>query len=78
MLSGEMESENIMSHRVVSIMFMDIVGFSSLCEQLPPELLLKMTTQYLQEMCEAIVSSGGVLDKVCVCACLCRHVFISI
>ena len=63
-MPGEMESEQIMTRRNVTILFMDIAGFSTMCEKVPPDALNKLTMEYLQSMCEVIVTSGGVLDKV--------------
>ena len=63
-LSGEMESTNHMTRRVVTIMFMDIAGFSTLCELVHIENIMTLTQDYLQAMCEIIVNSGGTLDKV--------------
>eukprot|EP00906_Rhabdomonas_costata_P003355 RCo005129 len=42
---------------------MDIAGFSSLCEQVDPEMLVRLTQEYLQAMCEIIGNSRGTLDK---------------
>ena len=64
MLCGEMESSNFMDRKVLTILFMDIIGFSTLCEQIVPDQLMMVTAEYLQAMCEIIVSSRGTLDKV--------------
>ena len=59
-----MECENAMYRRTVTILFMDIVGFSRLCEILSPDDLMKVTTEYLESMCDCIVRCcHGVLDK---------------
>ena len=63
MLSGEMESSNTMTRRVVSILFADIAEFSPLCERVLPDQLMRLTQDYLQAMCEIIVNSRGTLDK---------------
>ena len=66
MLAGQMSSDtNVMARHVVTVMFMDIEGFSTLCEQIQPDLLMRMTHDYLHEMCEVIVRSKGTLDKAC-------------
>ena len=64
MLRGEMSYENIMVHRILTILFMDIAGFSTLCEKVAAEQLMRLITDYLQAMCHIIVSSAGTLDKV--------------
>ena len=63
MLVGEMESTNVMTRRVVSMLFMDIAGFSTLCEDILADQLVRLTDDYLQAMCEIIVNSNGTLDK---------------
>ena len=47
----------------VTMMFTDIVGFTTLCEEVDPDVLRPVTTEYLQRMCSVIVSTGGALDK---------------
>ena len=64
MLTGDMPSENRMVHRVITILFMDIAGFSSFSEKLAPDDLVLVLTEYFQDMCECIVQTNGVLDKV--------------
>ena len=64
MLSGEMEIDNTMVRKTLTIMFMDIVGYTSLCERIRADQLMMLTSQYLEAMCEIIVASNGVLDKV--------------
>ena len=64
MLSGQLPSEHSMVYRKLTILFTDIVGFSSVAEKLSPDRLVQVLTEYLQEMCHSIVISGGILDKV--------------
>eukprot|EP00906_Rhabdomonas_costata_P037186 RCo052278 len=63
MLMGELGVGSHMERRVVTILFMDIAGFSSLSEELDPEPLITLTTEYMQAMCDVIVSYSGTLDK---------------
>ena len=65
LLSGAMSgASGAMGWRDMTILFADIVGFTTMCEQVEPDLLMRVTAEYLQAMCGVIVSTGGVLDKV--------------
>ena len=64
MLRGDMSLDNTMVRKTITILFMDIASFSTLCEKISAEQLVTLTSDYLQAMCEIIVRSGGVLDKV--------------
>ena len=65
MLRGDMESTPIMRRKTLTIIFMDIAGFSTLCEKISVTDLLKVLNDYLQQMCEVIERNNGMLDKVC-------------
>ena len=54
----------LLSRRSLTILFMDVVGFTPLCETITAETLMVMMSEYLNAMCTIIVSSGGALDKV--------------
>lgn len=47
----------------LSILFSDIAGFTSLCEQLSPEEISIHLNKYLNGMTEIIHNAGGTLDK---------------
>lgn len=49
--------------RVVSILFADIRGFTALSEQQTPSQTLHMLNLCFEQICNAIESSGGVVDK---------------
>lgn len=49
--------------RHLSILFSDLAGFTSLSESMPPEELLALLNEYLDEMAAIVMSEGGTLDK---------------
>ena len=49
--------------RIVSVLFADIRGFTTLSEQQTPSQTLHMLNQCFEKICFAIESSGGVVDK---------------
>ena len=49
--------------REVTSFFSDIAGFTSISEKLSPEELVNFLNEYLSEMTEIILESGGTLDK---------------
>jgi adenylate cyclase len=46
-----------------TILFSDIVGFTSLTENADPEALVKQLNEYLSQMTKAVFENGGTLDK---------------
>jgi adenylate cyclase len=50
--------------RHLSVLFSDIVGFTERAERLEPEPLVAMLNTYMSVMTEAILVSGGVVDKL--------------
>ncbi len=49
--------------RVVTVMFSDIRGFTSLSERLKPEELVNLLNEFLTPMTDIILKNGGMLDK---------------
>lgn len=49
--------------RVVSILFSDLQGFTTIAEQLPPQQLVQLLNHYLTEMTTIILNEGGTIDK---------------
>jgi len=59
---GQTASERMLG-RTVTIMFADIEGFSTICEEITPEDLVEVCTEYFEYMCASVISSGGTVDK---------------
>ena len=49
--------------REVTSFFSDVAGFTSISEELAPEELVSLLNEFLQEMTDIILASGGTLDK---------------
>ena len=49
--------------RVATILFSDMIGFTTLSERLPPEQVVAMLNEYYKEMAEIIFHWDGTLDK---------------
>ncbi len=49
--------------RMISSFFSDVAGFTSISEGLTPEGLVNLLNDFLSEMTEIILSTGGTLDK---------------
>lgn len=60
--SGE-EAELGGSRKELTVFFSDIVGFTSISEQLTPDRLVALLAVYLEEMTGEILRSGGTVDK---------------
>jgi len=49
--------------RVVTVLFSDVAGFTSISEELTPRKLVSLLNEYLTEMSEVIHQYNGVIDK---------------
>ena len=49
--------------RLMSVLFFDVAGFTTLSERLPAEELVGLCNGYLEELVEALFDAGGTLDK---------------
>ena len=49
--------------RIITVLFSDIRGFTSISETLGPEDLVNMLNEFLEPMTEIILENGGMLDK---------------
>ncbi|MDO8270885.1 MAG: adenylate/guanylate cyclase domain-containing protein [Gammaproteobacteria bacterium] len=49
--------------KIVTVLFADIKGFTSLCENTPPEAVLTLLNSYLSEITAVIERHQGVVDK---------------
>ena len=50
-------------HQPATVLFVDIRGFTSLSEALPPQRVFALLNRYLSEMSESVLSHQGMLDK---------------
>lgn len=71
-VSPELVAEIIKDHgrlklggekRVVTVLFSDIRGFTTISEKLAPEKLVSLLNEYLSPMTSIVLSEGGMLDK---------------
>jgi len=49
--------------KVITVMFTDIRGFTSMAEKMTPKQVVKMLNTYLGAMSDAIIAHNGVIDK---------------
>lgn len=49
--------------RVLTVLFSDLAGFTSISEAVPPSRLVPLLNEYLTEMTDIILSHGGIVDK---------------
>ncbi len=49
--------------RIVTVLFADIRGFTSLSEKMPPEEVIRLLNEYFSVMIDIIFKYGGMLDK---------------
>jgi adenylate cyclase len=61
LLAGELEADQELSRRRITVLFADLVGFTDLSESLEPEELAEVLNEYLRELTALAVSHGGTL-----------------
>ena len=49
--------------RVMSVLFSDLVSFTTISENLSPPRLVNLLNQYLTEMTAIVLNNGGIIDK---------------
>ncbi|HUP89653.1 MAG TPA: adenylate/guanylate cyclase domain-containing protein, partial [Longimicrobiales bacterium] len=49
--------------RLISVLFSDLAGFTSMSERLDPQRLVQILNEYLDEMSDIVIKDGGTLDK---------------
>lgn len=49
--------------KVMTVMFSDVRGFTSLSEKIDPESLFALLNEYLDHMCDIVISQQGTIDK---------------
>ncbi|KAH3767375.1 adenylate cyclase [Pelomyxa schiedti] len=63
LLATSSEAHVSLSQKTAGVIFVDIVGFTSLTEELPPELVSVVVNEFFQETGVVITEHGGVIDK---------------
>jgi adenylate cyclase len=49
--------------RVMSVLFSDLVGFTTISEKIAPAQLVQLLNHYLTEMTDIVLAEGGIIDK---------------
>ncbi len=50
--------------REITFLFTDIQGFTALVERTPPDALVRLLNEYLDEACGIVAEHGGTIDKI--------------
>eukprot|EP00667_Euglena_gracilis_P002765 EG_transcript_2771 len=63
LLEGSVRPELGMAERQVALAFMDMEDFTLLCETVPPEEIVALTSEVFEACCSLVVQSQGAVDK---------------
>jgi adenylate cyclase len=63
MLAARDEPLGAVRRQTVAVLFADIVGFTSMAEQMMPEAVVRMLREYHERMTSPIFACGGTIDK---------------
>jgi adenylate cyclase len=63
MLAGRDDGLGAVRRQTVAVLFVDIVGFTTMSETISPESVVTMLRQYHAEMTAAIVACDGIVEK---------------
>jgi class 3 adenylate cyclase/tetratricopeptide (TPR) repeat protein len=58
------EGRSVHSRKILTVMFADVVGFTSLAERIDPEMLQLLMSRFVGEMRQIIVRHGGMIEKL--------------
>ena len=61
LLAGDLQPDQAVQRRRITVLFADMVGFTDLAETLDPEELAHVLNEYLREMTAVAVAEGGTL-----------------
>ena len=50
--------------REITFLFTDLEGFTRLTESTPPQQMVRLVNQYLEEACDIAIEHGGTIDKI--------------